>query len=303
MARRLPPLNALRAFEAAARHESLTRAAEELHVTQGAVSRQVKALEAYYGFPLFARGHRHIALTEAGRLLMRESGAAFDRISSVSDSLRRSRRDLRVRLVPTFALRWLMPRLHRFQHAHPDVQVRLTTSSDPAPYSPEYFDLAVVYGPLDQPGILEKLIFPDRVLAVCAPSLLEDGHSIRETADLLNVRLLFDTPDGWAWRRWAEVVGWDGLDQAERQIFDTDEPALQAALAGFGVVLATDRLVASDIQAKRLVAPLDVPPVELSAYNLVYPEALSEEPRVAEFRDWLLAEAAEEPDAPLPARR
>lgn len=294
MIRRLPPLNALRAFEAAARHLSFTEAAAELFVTQGAISRQVQALEDHFQAPLFHRTHRRIALTEHGRALLPVLTDAFDRIAQASDRVRGSRRDLRVKVPVTFALRLLIPRLHRFQERYPDVHVRLTTASDPIDFAHEDFDAAIAYSegrPLE-PGEVADRLFVERMTVVAAPSFLAAGPPLRVPADLRGRRLILNTPDGWDWRRWAEATGVTDLDFDSALVFDIDDHALQAAARGHGVALAALQLIRDDLDRGRLVAPLAAPSVAMGEYRLVYPAANAGRTRLIAFRDWLLAEFA-----------
>lgn len=290
--RRLPPLNALRAFESAARHESLTRAAEELLVTQGAVSRQVQALEAHLGTRLFERRPRGIALTEAGRTLLPVLSDTFDRIARVAERLSAAERDLRVKVTPTFAIRLLIPRLHRFRPEDRELQVRLTTSWEIVDFAREDFDAAIVYthGDWHGPGERADLIFVERMSVVCAPSVAAGGPPLRRPEDVARHRLLLNIPDAWDWRRWAERYGVTDLPYEDALVFDVDEHAILAAAAGHGVAIEALQMVEDDLGRGVLVAPLEVEPVAMGAYYLVSPTAVAEQPRVAAFRAWLLGE-------------
>ncbi len=305
MARRLPPLNALRAFEAAARNLSFTEAAAELFVTQGAISRQIKALEDHYGFPLFRRGHRQVALTEQGRLLLPAVTEALDRIARVSERLVGQERELKVKVLPTMAVRWVIPRLHRFQAAHPEIEVRLTTAWHFVDFAREDFDAGVVYSGWTAPGVRRDAIFVERMTPVCAPALLETAGPLKRPEDLKRQRLILNTPTGRDWRRWAEVVGVTDLPFEEALVFDMDDPAIRAAAAGAGVGLGDLRFVEDDLATGRLIAPLEIEPVEIGTYYLAAPESIADAPRVAAFRDWLVAEVsrgASDPAGP-PAER
>ena len=292
MARRLPPLNALRAFEAAARNLSFSAAAAELFVTQGAISRQIKALEAYYGFALFHRGQHGVALTEQGQLLAPAASEALDRIARVSERLIGRERDLRIKVLPTIALRWLIPRLHRFQEAHPEIEVRLTTAWHFVDFAREDFDAGIVYSDWSAAGVRRDLIFTERVTPVCAPGLLAAAGPLKRPEDLKRQRLILNTTTARDWRLWAAAAGVSELPFDQALVFDVDDPAIRAAAAGAGVGLADIRFIEDDLAAGRLVAPLAMAPVEIGAYYLAAPESLAEAPRVAAFRDWLLGEAA-----------
>ncbi len=291
MARRLPPLNALRAFEAAARNLSFTEAAAELFVTQGAISRQIKALEDHYGFPLFRRGHRQVELTEQGRLLLPAVTEALDRIARVSERLVGQERELKVKVLPTMAVRWVIPRLHHFQAAHPEIEVRLTTAWHFVDFAREDFDAGVVYSGWTAPGVRRDAIFVERMTPVCAPALLETAGPLTRPEDLRGQRLILNTPTGRDWRRWADVVGVTGLPFDEALVFDMDDPAIRAAAAGAGVGLGDLRFVEDDLATGRLIAPLEIAPVEIGTYYLAAPESIADSPRVAAFRDWLIEQA------------
>ncbi len=290
--RRLPPLNALRAFEAAARHGSFTRAAAELCVTQGAISRQVQALESHYGVALFQRQHRRIELTEQGRVLLPALRDAFDRIALVSEQVTETRRDLKVKVLITFALRLLIPRLDTFQALNPDIQIRLTTAGRPVDFATEDFDAGIVYSGkrLRNADEREVRIFRERMAVVCAPALLERGPPLRTPADLPLHRLILNEPSAWDWERWAEKVGAPELDYRNALIFDTDESALQAAEMGQGMCLACTQMVEDDLRRGRLVAPLPTKPIKMGAYFLVCPQANAGRTRFQAFEKWLLAE-------------
>ena len=295
MARRLPPLNALKAFEAAARHGSFTLAADELHVTQGAVSRQVQALEDHYRTALFRRGHRRITLTDAGRMLVPVVGEALDRIAAISDRLVAEDRDLKVKVTPTFAIRLLIPRLSRFQSTHPNVHVRLTTAWEHVDFDREDFDAAIVYDDArrGRPGLRSDLIFVERMMPVCAPSLLEGPIPLRTPEDLRHHPLILNIAHATDWHRWAEAVGLAPLRFDDAMVFDVDVNAILAATASHGIAIAAVQMVADDLASGRLVAPFDLPPVEVGFYSFVSPERQADSPRVVAFRDWLMAELGE----------
>ena len=215
MPRRLPPLNSLRTFEVAARHLSFTRAAQELCVTQGAVSRQVKQLEDYLQIQLIKRKNRRLVLTEEGEAYMAALGQAFDVVDNATRRLR-GRSDqlvLTVRLLPTLAMRWLIPRLHEFHKIHPNIQVRVTTSLRPADLSVEEFDVAIGRMPDRRPGLRCEPLMGEDIIAVCSPALLGGDHPIREFADIAHHNLLHAATRPDAWKTWLAAVG---MEQAQQ---------------------------------------------------------------------------------------
>ncbi|NYZ15313.1 transcriptional regulator GcvA [Azospirillum sp. RWY-5-1] len=291
--RRLPPLNALRAFEAAGRHLSFTRAAEELNVTQGAVSRHVKGLEEVLGVALFRRGHRGLELTREGTALLPRLSDGFDRLADAVAALRPATSDLTVKVLPTFAVRWLIPRLTRFQDRHPDLAVRLTTSWHEVDFSREDFDAGIVHG--NHLHVSYDRLFPVvtmRVAPACAPSLLEGANPLRRPEDLVHHTLLHGSPRCTAWKAWLRTHPVPGVDPESGLIFDIDDSAWRAAASGAGVALCDLQFVAEDLAAGRLVLPFDRPVLELGSYYLVCPHRTSDLPAVMAFRAWLQEEAA-----------
>ena len=293
MSRQLPPLNALRAFEAAARHLSFTQAAQELHVTQSAISRHIKGLEDYLEIQLFHRGPQRLQLTEPARALLPTLTECFDRMAQTVGRVKASQRELRIKLLPTLAIRWVIPRLRHFQMAHPDIQVRLTTAWHNVDFSREDFDAGIVYGAAERPGLRQDLILYERMIPVCAPGLLQGPIPLQHPSDLKQHTLLHPTPTHRDWREWLKCAGVNDVDPDQGMEFDLDEMALQAAIGGHGVTLANPLFVADDIKAGRLVVPFTVQPMQTGAYYLVCPEALTERPKVMAFRQWLLDEAKE----------
>lgn len=283
----LPSLNSLRAFEAAARHLSFTRAARELSVTQGAVSRQVKQLETQLGIILFHRRHRELRLTGQGRLLLPQLTRAFDIMGRAVAQIRNQQQDLSLKVHPTFAIRWLIPRLHHFQSRHPDIRVRLTTSGINANFSQENFDAGITHLGEDRPGILRERILLEQLVPVCAPSLLETGPPIARPEDLRHHTLLHNNPDLKEWQAWAEQRGVTGLSLERGQVFEVDDAALQAATAGLGVALGDIFLIRDELAAGRLIAPLGQDPICTGYYYFSVPEATKHQNGVRLFSDWL----------------
>jgi LysR family transcriptional regulator, glycine cleavage system transcriptional activator len=298
MDRRLPPLNALRAFEAAARHLSLTRAAAELHVTPAAVSHQVKGLEAYLGVKLFRRANRSLLLTDAGQACLPGLHDGFDRLAEAIEAVRAwdESGPFTVTVPPSFGAKWLVTRLDRFSQKHPGYDVRLDASMRLVDLMREGVDIAVRYGAGRYEGMRVDRLMDEVAIPVCSPRLLEGDNSLREPADLCRNTLLHHTapyqddsyPD---WRMWLQAAGVGACDLGRGPTFSVASMAVQAAIDGQGVALVGDVLVADDIAAGRLVRPFELSfPVHF-AYYIVSPLVTAERPRVVAFREWLLEEA------------
>ncbi|MSP66948.1 MAG: transcriptional regulator GcvA [Alphaproteobacteria bacterium] len=298
MSRRLPPLNALRAFEAAARHLSVTKAADELSVTPAAVSHQVKALEDYLGVKLFRRGKRQLLLTEAGQGSLPDLRASFDRIALAMERIRRRPGSgiLTVSTTPVFGAKWLVPRLDRFREEQPEIDVLLSATMQIVDFGKEEVDIAVRYGTGNYPGLQVERLLSDQIYPVCSPRLLEGRHPLRVPADLGHHTLLHDeNPHDVSipnWRMWLLAAGVSGVDATRGPRFDNPSLTLEAAVDGHGVALGRHVLVAGDLAAGRLVKPFSLAFPVAFAYFIVYPEAAGRDPKVVAFRDWLMAEAS-----------
>jgi LysR family transcriptional regulator, glycine cleavage system transcriptional activator len=298
MTRRLPPLSALRAFEAAARHLSFTRAAGELHVTQTAISHQIRALEDLLGVKLFRRLPRGLVLTEEAQRYLPAVRDAFDRIDAATEQLAAVSASgaLTVSVLPSFGAKWLVPRLGRFRAAHPEIDLRISTSSHLVDFAREDVDIGIRMGRGNYPGLRVDRLFGEALMPVCAPALLEGSHPLRRPEDLGDHVLLHED-DYTGWQLWLELARVEGVDPRRGPIFTDGAIVVQAAAEGQGVALARRALAAGDLAAGRLVQPFEVSiPYEL-AYYLVCPEAVAERPKIQRFREWLLAEAAP-PEAP-----
>jgi LysR family glycine cleavage system transcriptional activator len=286
---RLPPLNAIKAFEAAARLGSFTRAAEELNVTHGAVSRQIRLLEDWLGRRLFVRTSRNAVPTRAGTDLLAEAGPALDRLAAVS--LRVQNRAptpalLHVSALPTFAMRWLIPRLPEFQRDHPGLELRIVTASTPA----EQFRMdvdAVITGPSRQPGWVGKRFLSETRLPVLSPDLMKKCP-LRTPADLERHTLLHAATLREAWPRWLAAANVPDLKPARDQVFEHFYFAIQAALEGLGVMMGPLALISDELHAGRLLAPIREPATRTRGYFVYAPEASSEAPAVATLRKWLV---------------
>lgn len=295
MARRLPPLRSLRAFEAAARHLSFARAADELHVTPAAISQQVKLLEAHLGVPLFRRGAQ-LALTEAAVAALPLVSDSFDLMERAVERLRQGRDHgpLVVSASPAFAARWLIPRMARFQDRHPDIDLRLSATIRLVDFATEDVDLAIRYGAGRYPGMHVERLKAEEVMPVAAPAM---AARLKAVGDLLEVPLLHNSAMDWdttfpTWPSWLASAGVTVAGGLTPRRFDDFNLVLQAVLAGLGVALVWRTLVADEIHSGRLVPLFPAQPL-VSAYHLVCPPKHLDNPKVAAFRAWVLEEAAD----------
>lgn len=301
MSRPIPPLNPLRTFEVAARHLSFTRAAEELFVTAAAVSHQIKTLEESLGVVLFVRQPKSLELTKAGEAYLPGIQRAFKQMAEATHQLhlRGNPSTLRINVPPTFAVKWLIPRLIRFLKAHPAIDVKVSTSAQSVDFDREGFDLAVRYGRGVYPGLRAELCLPVEVFPVCSPALLQGEPPLRVPADLKHHTLLHDdstytdvsNPN---WAMWLDHAGVEGVDATRGPSFWPSHLVINAAIDGLGVALAKRNWVDRDIEEGRLVRPFDLSlPVEFS-YFLVYPESRADDQMIATFVDWVRGEVAKD---------
>jgi LysR family transcriptional regulator, glycine cleavage system transcriptional activator len=294
MNRRLPPLNALRTFEAAARHLSFTKAADELFVTQAAVSHQIRALEEHLGAPLFRRMSRALILTEQGQVLLPAVRDAFDRLSAgvrrVQDLCRGGA--LMISTTPSFAASWLAGRLARFHALHPDIELQLSATPRLVEFAREGIDCGIRYGTGDWPGLVSWRLFRTALVPVCSPMLLDGAHPLRRPEHLAQHVLLHALDDPDDWRLWLRAAGVGGIDPTRGLKFDSVPLVVQAAISGAGVGIGRRQLVEGELAAGRLVAPFDLELPDQFAYYFVAPEAAAEQPKLAAFRTWILAEVA-----------
>ena len=293
MVRALPPLNALRAFEAAARHLSFTRAAEELHVTQAAVSHQVKALEARLGVRLFQRLTRSLRLTDEGQALLPELRDAFDRLSAAVTRLsqRDARGRLTVSLLTTFALSWLVPRLPRFNARHPEIEVGLIATPRLTDFTREDVDAAVRYGFGPWPGLRCDVLFAEGLTPLCGRRWIK---KLKRAEDLANVPLLpLISTEHNDWEVWLREAGLSQIEATKGTAFDSTRIAVDAAIAGAGVAIGNPYMHAEPIEEGRLFQPFELVVPNGRAYWLVCPETMAERPKIKAFRDWIRAETAQ----------
>jgi LysR family glycine cleavage system transcriptional activator len=293
MPRQLPPLNALKAFEAAARHESFTRAAEELCVTQGAVSHQVKALEAELGLKLFNREHQRLIITEGGRAYLAVVRDAFDRIADGTQRLLQRQRGgaLTVSTSPNFAAKWLVHRLGRFAEAHPEIDLRVSASLQHIDFAREDIDLAIRHSDGTAAGLHVTRLCAEELFPACSPKLIEGRNGLRQPSDLARVPLLH-VNDRQGWSQWLDFAGVTGVDPARGPVLNQASMAIDAAVDGQGVVLARTALAAWDLIGGRLVRPFELAMPVPYAYWIVCPKAVAKLPKIVAFSEWLLAEAA-----------
>jgi LysR family glycine cleavage system transcriptional activator len=297
MSRRLPPLNALRAFEAAARHLSFTAAASELFVTQAAISHQVKALEEHLGQPLFRRLNRKLELTEAGRFYRPLLTEAFDLIDTASQRVRArdEQGPLKISVLPSFAAKWLLPRLGGFRALHPEIDVLVSSKLELADFARDDIDLALRFGRGNYPGLRTTWLMSDSKFPVCSPRLLEGPHPLRRPEDLRHHTLLHDEVSGGpvdvGWPEWLELAELTDIDAGRGPGFSDAAMVLAAAMAGQGVALSRGSLANDDLAAGLLVVPFGPEVATGHAYYIVMPPEAYEREKVRLFHDWLLGEA------------
>lgn len=291
MARQLPPLKALRAFEAGARHLSFTLAAQELSVTQTAVSHQVRHLEDWFATPLFKRGSRRLALTEAGIVLYPTVMEALDRIAETAARVRVSaqRKTLTVSVTPTFGSRWLAQRLGRFWGTHPDIDLRLHHSLHLSDLARDGNDAAVRWGPGGWPGVTAERLMYVGATPLCSPKLIDGEYPIRSPKDLQNHVLLHER-DYQEWGEWLAAAGASEVDGRRGPILGDPNTIIHSAIEGNGVMIGIPTLHAEDLACGRLVAPFGIESGTDFAYYLVYLPGALDDPSVRAFRDFLIEE-------------
>ncbi|MDJ0958927.1 MAG: LysR substrate-binding domain-containing protein [Arenicellales bacterium] len=293
---RLPPLNAVRAFEAAARLENFSRAAAELHVTQGAVSRHVKVLEDFLGTQLFRRHPQGVELTETGRRLLPELTASFDRIGKAIQRVVVDDNEIKVISEPTFAARWLIPHLKRFHEQYPDLRVSTGLyKSNHNEFFEGNFDLGIeqAIANVVRPAELEtRLLRQEALTPVCSRRLLEGGPKLTTYNDLESHTLLHPSPDGWDWRKWFSVAGVNPKEAKRGEFFETSEMAIRGAVAGMGITVGDLLLIQDELNAGQLVAPFDLVVSDGTGYFLVTQKGRFDETKIKAFVDWIIQEAS-----------
>jgi LysR family transcriptional regulator, glycine cleavage system transcriptional activator len=291
--RSLPPLNALKSFEAAARHQSFTRAADELCVTQGAVSHQVKALEYELGLKLFNRERQGLVITDAGHHYLAVVRDAFDRIALGTERLLQREQSgvITVSISPDFAAKWLVNRLGRFAQAYPDIELKVSATMHHVDFAREDIDLAIRHGAGNWVGLDAVNLCAEKLFPVCGPALLGGRRGIYSPEDVLQFPLLH-LNDRRDWSRWLEAAGASGEGLLHGPILNHASMLIDAAIDGQGIALARTTLAAADLINGRLARPFQTTLPLKNTYWIVCPKATSALPKIIAFRDWLLAEAA-----------
>lgn len=293
--RRLEHLKAMRAFEAAARHLSFTKAAAELCVTQGALSHHVTTLENALGTKLFFRYHRAIALTPKGDVLFRHLREAFDLLQAGLDQVAGEPASpmLRIKLPPTFAIRWLVPRLARLHAFHERRDVQITTSHRMVDFSREEIDIAIYSGAQPPDGLISKRLFGEELTPVCSPALLKASPPLRHPRDLKGWTLLCSLHRPNDWSSWLETAGAPEIDGDDGLKFENSALAYQAAIDNLGIAMAQIALVEDELRAGKLVRPFKHSVKTDDAYFIVYPRRSRDRAGVKFFEEWVFREAEE----------
>ena len=307
----MPPFLSLRVFEAAGRTGSFARAAEELGITAGAVSQHIRVLEEFAGQPLFRRLGRGVQMTEAGQSAFAHAGVVMSEMLQAGRAMRESLRGRRISVstAPSFASKWLIPRLNRFQELHPDTEVRMSADMALIDFAGSDMDLAIRYGPGGYEGLHCERLMSESVVVVCSPRLVEAHGAMRSPADLEGVPLIHDDaperdPSCPTWSMWFAARGLRHADATRSLRFNQSSLAIEAAVAGKGLALAKRQLAQRDVAEGNLVAPLDEIDAPVGfAYWLVWPRGRRFEPAQAAFLNWVRAEAAtSEPEAEARAK-
>jgi LysR family glycine cleavage system transcriptional activator len=294
--RKLPPLNALRAFEAAARHQNLSRAAQELRVTHGAVSRQVAKLEEYLDARLFEHKHQQVVLTKKGAAYAARLQTLFDELQAATLANFDAHPDrgvLRIGVLPTFAMRLLVPRLARFKQRFPDIELKVETYTSPRPNDPDLLlDIGIWNGPGGWPDLICEPLFHEELVPVGSPALIA-GHTIRVPDDLEPFLLLHALRRPGDWKAWIELVGARRLDPERGLDLEYSGLVYQGAIDGLGIAMAQTMFIQDDVEQGRLVPLFSTPLTTGQAYYLVYTAAVADQPKVRHFVDWLKEEVAQ----------
>jgi len=295
----LPPLNSLRAFEAVGRYLSFSKAADELNVTPGAISQQVRGLEDFLEIKLFKRRNRSIVLTDSGQVFLPLLSDGFAGISAAVDSVRRSQGDdpLTISAAPSFTAKWLIPRLCKFQALHPEIDVRIDASSRLVDFAREDIDVGIRFGTGEIEGLDSNYLFSFDLIPVCSPDLMHEGKAVHDLSDIRHHTLLhsqdtdFDPsfPD---WAMWLATAGVDDVDASRGMFFSQGEMVIEAAIEGQGIALCASVMVAGAIESGRLVQPFETRlPVRLS-FHLITTRQKWSNPKISAFRQWILDESA-----------
>lgn len=287
---KLPPLNAVRAFDAAARHLSFKEAGAELKVTPGAISRQIEVLELHLGVRLFERLHRKVELTDSGRLFLNEVSPALRRIAYASSSLSsQDEHALRIKLPPTFAIRWFVPRLARFHALDPTISVQVTTSHDPVDFEREQVDAAIYWGVQLGRALGGVRLFGETLVPVCSPSLLAAGGGNIDIQNLPRHVLLHSFRRSDDWRLWFQAAGVPDIVLHRLLVFENSSLTYQGAIDGLGIALAQLAFVQDDLNTGRLAVANPLRVETESSYFLTYPRERAHLRRIRILQDWITA--------------
>ncbi|MBI4984464.1 MAG: LysR family transcriptional regulator [Rhodocyclales bacterium] len=294
MRRKIPSTGALVAFEAASRHGSFTQAAKELILTHSAICRQIAGLEEFLGVRLFTRTKRGVVLTEAGRGFSRQISARLDGLERDTLSVMERRgggAGLELAVVPSFATKWLLPRLGGFLREHPGVTVHMDTRTRPFLFDETDFDAAIYFGDAGWPGTAASYLMREHPVAVCSPGLIAPAKTL-EPEQLAELPLLQQSTRPYAWRHWFSSLGLSCANDMVGARFELFSMLAQAAIEGLGVALIPPQMIEDELASGRLIAPLPHRYVSEKAYYLIYPEHKTEAAPLAAFRNWLVGEAA-----------
>ena len=299
--RLLPPITALASFVAAAKHNSFSRAGEDMGLTQSAVSRQIALLESWLGLTLFNRIGRRVQVSDEGKIYMNAIGPALDHIRHATGAAiyKHSENELNIVTLPSFGMRWLAPRLPRLTSKHPEIIINFTARSYPFNLSNENFDAAIHYGEPDWPGAIHELLFPEESIAVCSLDFLHN-HQISCPNDLLRVPLLAQASRRDAWSHWFKAAGLTSPPPPASATFEHFLMLAQAAAAGAGMGLIPRFMIEPEINDGSLIAPLDIPLITEKAYYFVYPVTKIRSKSFLIFQEWLISEARGNTASPSP---
>lgn len=289
MGRRLPPLNSLKCFEAAGRLLSFTDAAKELNVTQAAISHQIKVIEEFLGISLFDRYPRRLALTEPGKTLLPEVIEAFDRVSTAITLLGQEQYSnmINVRLGPSFAARWLSPRLKYFWLQYPEIDLCLFHANAPTDFEREDIDIAVTYGKGDWPGLVADKLLTLDFFPVCSPAFMHNDKPLTDIDNLRYYTLMHDASHE-CWHDWIQLAQLNGIGAENGTIIDDTNVLIQAAIDAQGIALGSTAFIQDHLDSGRLVKPFNISLVNEFSYYVVCPESHLNNPAVRAFKEWLL---------------
>lgn len=292
LSRRLPPLNSLKCFEAAGRLLSFTRAADELNVTQAAVSHQIKIIEEYIGTPLFVRFGRNLALSEEGSELLPVVARAFAQVAGAVDAVRDKQPKVRIRLPPSFAANWLSPRLHLFRAGYPDIELSFYHGNTPVDFDTEDLDLAVTYGNGDWGDVKVSRLLTLSFFPVCCPGFMTNDKPLTDIENLRYYTLLHDSSCEY-WSEWLKLTALDEINPNRGILIDDTNVLTKTVIDGQGVAMGSEAFVQEHLVSGRLVKPFDIELRTKLAYYLVCPTSRPMNHSVNAFMEWLITEGEE----------